>query len=404
MKLLVCIIIFITFNAQSVFAQNQKLRMNTFFAYHSESFLGLENGLRSFGKGVSKLNVKYDTAKSSSQLALNYDGYNNFALDGSYIQYTNGIATYGVGVVDRHWSLSKNTSLILSRNARPSKSVYLKLKNKFGYEWLPQKANWSFEVFNGNTEGSLNNSKSMLFGARAIISPIEGLDFELIQTSQWGGKEYSAGISALSTALFKDSNDSTNSNINKMAGFGISYLIHNDKIPLRIYTQVIGEDEAGNLPSCLSYLAGVELSNAKIIYPTTVGFEAIDTRVDTTTNGYCGPVTMYNNSTYDYTNYGKVLGTAIDSEGTSLELFGKSQISQKINIKYSTKVVVINDTSWSKHRLSSKRESGHINSLGISWDKDTISLNASVYHQDFDLDKANIKRGYGVSISSSIIF
>ena len=34
-------------------------------------------------------------------------------------------------------------------------------------------------------------AKSMLLGCRAILSPVEGLDFELVQTSQWGGKGYS---------------------------------------------------------------------------------------------------------------------------------------------------------------------------------------------------------------------
>jgi len=54
---------------------------------------------------------------------------------------------------------------------------------------------------------------------------LKGLEFELIQTSQWGGKGHSTGISALGAALFFDTNDGSNSNINKMAGFGISYLI-----------------------------------------------------------------------------------------------------------------------------------------------------------------------------------
>ena len=81
---------------------------------------------------------------------MNYDGYNNFTLDGSYLQYTQGIATYGCGAVDRHWSFSENTSLILSHNARPSKSIYLKLENRFGYDWLPSKANWSLEVLMGS--------------------------------------------------------------------------------------------------------------------------------------------------------------------------------------------------------------------------------------------------------------
>jgi hypothetical protein len=394
----------ISVNGNPVHAQNQSFRVNTSLAYASESFLGLQNGLRPSESGIAKFNISYDLKDLSSQLSINYDEYNQFTLDGSYLQYTTGIATFGVGRIDRHWSFSEKTSLILSHNARPSKSIYLKLKNKFGYDWLPSKANWSFETFNGYTEGSLNNSKSMLLGLRAILSPVEGLDFELLQTSQWGGKGYSTGISALSSAIILDSNYESNSNINKMAGFGISYSIPSNILPLRIYGQTIGEDEAGSLPSCLSYLAGFELSYDKIKYPTIIGIETLDTRTYTSEHGHCGPNTMFNNNTYKYTNYGKVMGAAIDTESNSYELFGQSQISQKLNIKYSTKFVSINDNDWARHRLSSKHQSGLVNSLGATWSTNNISFSGNIYNQGFNLDKVGIKSGYGASLSVSTIF
>jgi hypothetical protein len=189
-----------------------------------------------------------------------------------------------------------------------------------------------------------------------------------------------------------------------MAGFGLSYLIPYNKNTYRVYGQTVGEDEAGNLPSCLSYLAGLEWTNLKIKYPTTINIEAIDTRTYTSKNGNCGANSMYNNNTFDYTNYGYVMGAEIDTQGTSLTLFGKSQLSKKMYIEYSTKVVVINDTGWSAHRLSSKRKSGLINSIGISRVINNINLNGNIHYQDFNLDKANIKNGLGLNLSSSIMF
>jgi hypothetical protein len=404
LKLYFFLLFFIITSGHATFAQNQSIGINTSLAFYSKSFLGLQNYLRSPDKGTAKFNIKYETINTTSQLSLNYDGYNNLIFDGSYFQYTNGIATYGIGKVDRHWSFSDNTSLILSNNARPSESIYLKLENKFGYDWLPSKASWSFEVFNGFTKGSLNGGKSMLLGTRAILSPIEGLDFELIQTSQWGGSKYNNRISAFGSALLFDTNNGSNANINKMAGFGISYLIPSKVMPLRIYGQAIGEDEAGNLPSCFAYLTGLEWTNTKNKYPTIVGIEATDTRIDKTKHGYCGPNTMYNNNTYDYTNYGRIMGAAIDTEGTSLGIYVRSQIFQKINVKFTTKSVVINDNNWSGHRLSSNRQSGFINTLGISWVNNNISFNGRIYNQAFNLDKANINSGSGIGLSSSIMF
>jgi hypothetical protein len=404
MNFLFLFVVLISFTVQPVFSQTQKLRTGGTFISHSEHFLGLQNGLRSSDKNVGKFNINYDTNNSSSQLVFNYNGNNNFTLDESYLQYSRGIVTFGVGAVDRHWSFSKNTSLILSHNARPSKSIYLKLKNKLGNHYLRPKTNWSIEVFNGFTEGSLDNANSMLFGIRAIITPIERLSFELVQTSQWGGKGYDNGLTGLGSALFFDTNESSNSNINKMAGFGFSYTTINSLIPLRVYGQAIGEDEAGSLPSCYAYLAGAEWSNKKIKYPITLGIEAVNTRTKISTNGYCGPNSIYNNYVYKYTNYGKTMGSEIDTEGNSIEFFGKSQISQELNIDYSSKAVVINGANWPDHRLSSNRQTGLINSLGITWAKNYLNLNGNIYYQGFFLDKANVKDGYGIGFSSSIIF
>ena len=398
------IFILILINTQPVFSQTQSIQIKTDLAYSSKSFLGVKNKHRDSNKDIAKLDLIYVNKNLTSQLSLNYNQNNTYTLDGSYLQYTSGIITFGVGSIGRNWSFSDNTSLILTQNARPTQSIYLKLENKFNYDWLPSEANWSFESFNGINEGALNNTNSVLTGFRATLTPVKNLQFELVQTSQWGGKGHSLGISNLKAAVFSDTNIGTNSNINKMAGFGISYKIPTKMTPLRIYGQAIGEDEAGNLPSCYAYLAGLEWKNMKFKYPITLGIETIDTRINRTKNGYCGPNTMYNNGTYSYTNYGKTMGAAIDTEGTSKNLFIRSQISQNIKVKLETKSIVINDNNWSGHRLSSDRQSGFINSLGLSWTKDNIKFNGDIYSQDFNLDKANIKNGYGISFSSSIIF
>ena len=404
LKSSILLLLFASFSLKPIFAQNQKFDINSSVAFHSKKYFGSLNAPRSTNNKLAKLSIKYATSRPSFKLALNYIEDNNFNFDSSYLQYSSGIVTFGIGTIDRNWSFSENTSLILSNNARPSKSIYLKAKNNFEYNWLPPEANWSFEMFNGLTQGSLNYKKSMLIGIRTIISPTYGLDFELFQTSQWGGENFDNGISALGAALLFDTNVGSNSNINKMAGFGISYLIPSSIMPLRIYGQLVGEDEAGSLPSCLTYLAGLEWSIEKIQYPLTIGVETLDTRTDETTHGNCGPNTMYNNSIYDYVNYGNTMGAEIDSEGTSLELFGQSQISKEIDIRYSTKFVTINDNNWAGHRLSSRRQSGLINSLGINWKKNNFNINVNIFNQGLALDKVNIESKSGIGFSSTFKF
>ena len=399
------IFIFATFlNTQPLFSQNDTLNMSLGAAFNSGNVLGVYNNLRTQNKSNVNFNIEYSNRSLSSQLSLNFDDHEKLSFDNSYVNYEKGIANLSIGKVDRIWSFSKKSSLILSSNSRPLEALYLKLENRLDTKWMPSTVNWSFELINGPTKNSYNGKNSMLSGARVVISPSDKFNFEFLQTAQWGDqndKLYSTNIDAL---LFGNTNGGINSNINKMAGFGLSYSMPLNKNTYRFYSQAIGEDEAGNLPSCLSWMAGLELTASEIKFPTTFTIEAVDTRVKKTTHSNCGPNTMYNNAIYDYINYDTVLGVPIDTEGTSLEFFGQSQVNNNLSINYSTKFLNINDKNYLQHRLSSKRSLGTISSLGIYWDKDGLELGGNISYQNLILDKANVSNATIFSLFTSVKF
>jgi hypothetical protein len=401
------LLIFITttlLNTQPLFSQNTNLMMSVGTSFNSKNTLGFYNNLRGQNKSNVNFNLEYSRKNLLSQLSLNFDDHDKLSFHNSHISYEKGIASLNIGKVDRIWSFSKKSSLILSSNSRPLEALSLKLENKFNTNWLHSSANWSVEIINGSTRNSLNGENSMLSGARVVVSPSEKLNFEFLQTGQWGDqndKLYSSNIDAL---LFSNTNEGKNSTINKMAGFGLSYSIPFNKYTYRFYGQAIGEDEAGNLPSCYSVMAGLELTAPEMKFLEILTIEAVDTRVKRTTNGNCGPNTMYNNGTYDYINYDTVLGVPIDTEGTYLELFGQSQVNKNLGINYSTKILSINDKDYSQNRLSSKRVSGTITSLGIFWEKDGFELGGNIGYQNFILDKANVSNGTIFSLFTSVKF
>ena len=399
------IFIFATFlNTQPLFSQNDTLNMSFGTAFNSGNVLGVYNNLRTQNKSNFNFNLEYSKRSLSSQLSLNFDDHDKLSFDNSYVNYEKGIANLSIGKVDRIWSFSEKSSLILSSNSRPLEALSLRLENKFNTNWLPSSANWSVELINGSTKNSYNGKNSMLSGARVVISPSEKLNFEFLQTAQWGDqndKLYSSNIDAL---LFGNTNDGKNSNINKMAGFGLSYSVPLNKNTYRFYNQAIGEDEAGSLPSCYAWMAGLELTAPEMKFPTTLTIEAVDTRVKKSTHGNCGANFMYNNGTYKYINYDTVLGAPIDTEGTSLELFGQSQVNENLGINYSTKFLSINDKDYSPHRLSSVRSSGTVTSLGIYWEKDEFELGANISYQNIILDKAYVSNGTIFSLFTSFKF
>jgi len=398
------IFIFATFlDTQPLFSQNDALNMSVGTAFNSGNVLGVYNNLRTQNKSNVNFNLEYLKRNLSSQLSLNFDDHDKLNFDNSYVNYKKGIANLSIGKVDRIWSFSEKSSLILSSNSRPLEALSLKLENRFNTNWLPSNANWSVELINGSTESSYDNKKSMLSGARVVISPHKNLNFEILQTAQWGDqndKFYSTNIKA----FFFDTNEGKNASVNKMAGFGLSYSVPSNENTYRFYSQAIGEDEAGNLPSCYAWMAGLELTAPKMKFPTILTVETVDTRVRRTRHGYCGPNTMYNNSVYDYINYDTVLGVPIDTEGTSLEIFGQSQVNKNLGINYSTKFLSINDKDYSQHRLSSKRSLGAITSLGVNWKKDGFNLGGSISYQDLILDKANISNDMLFSLFTSVKF
>ena len=401
----VLIFVFATFlNTQPLFSQNDALNMSVGTTFNSGNVLGFYNNLRPQNKSNINFNLDYSKRSLSSQLSLNFNDHDKLHFDNSYVNYKKGIANLSIGKVDRIWSFSKKSSLILSSNSRPVEAISIKLENKFNTKLLPLTANWSVDIINGSAKNSLNNKSSMLSGTRVIISPSEQLNFEFIQTAQWGDQNdhiFSSNIDAL---LFTDTNIGKNASINKMAGFGISYSVPLLENTYRFYSQAIGEDEAGSLPSCFSWMVGLELTAPEMKFPTTLTIEAVDTSIKRSTHGNCGANTMYSNSTYDYINYDTVLGVPIDTEGTSLELFGQSQINKNLDINYSTKFLNINDKDYSQHRLSSKRSLGTITSLGIYWKKDGFNLGGNISYQNIALDKAIISNSTIFSLYTSVEF
>ena len=403
-KFLLTFIFTTLLTTQPLFSHDTDLKMSVSTSFNSKNTLGFYNNVRAQSKSSIKFNFEYMKKNFSSNLSLNFDDYDKFNIDNSDVNFKKGIANLNIGKLDRIWSFSKKSSLILSSNSKPLEAISIKLKDKFNTSWPTSTANWSVEIINGSTKNSYNENDSMLTGARVIISASEQLNFEFIQTAQWGNQNhhlYSTNIDAL---LFADTNSGKNANINKMAGFGISYSVPLRQNSYRFYSQAIGEDEAGNLPSCFSWMAGLELSAPRMKFPTTITIEAVDTRVSKTEHGFCGANTMYNNSVYDYINYDTVLGVPIDTEGTSLELFGQSQINNNLGINYSTKFLSINNKDYSQHRLSSKRSLGTITTLGVYWEKDGFDLGGSIGYQNIILDKTNISNGTIFSLYSLVEF
>ena len=306
----------------------------------------------------------------------------------------------GAGKINRHWSPSSHTSLILSRNAPAFHSAYIRKSEASTTDlpilrWL---GDWDGEFFVGTTDDAGQPDNALIMGMRARIRPINNLELDFVRTAQWGGVGQPQDFETFLRILSGRSNEGAAAGANQMAGIGISYTLPNVADGVHLYYQGIGEDEAGYLPSCFMHLGGIEVNTPLFGVPSQVTLEHTDTRINTTGGGFCGPNTAYRNGTYSYAQNGTVLGAAIDTESVATSLHVKHQLPE-MSINWSLGHYVINDQSLATHRLSTTRAEGFVATAGLSREMLGGTLSALVSHQDFDLNNAGFGKGTRVGLS-----
>ena len=342
----------------------------------------------------NKFKYRLQIAKSDESEILYFDG--------SYMSYSPNNWAFGYGLKERHWSPSSANSLILSRNARPFQSFYVQTKSeqKFNSKFLSWMGKWSAEFFIGSLEKNRNIEQAKIAGARVKFKPLDGLEIDLVRTAQFGGKGRSESFKTFFGLILGQSD--MGDEANQLAGLGVSYEVLRGKVPVKIYGQMIGEDEAGYLPSCFMHLAGIEISSTISSIPSKFSIEGLDTVISTTKNGWCGPNTAYNNSYYasGYTHHGKTMGASIETASRSLNIFAEHKFS-KHDLLWSISKININVPSLSSHRLSSKSVSGYDFSVGTKFDLASLELTSRIYYQGYALDTAKQKKGLKLSVSLS---
>lgn len=183
-------------------------------------------------------------------------------LDGSYIAVNVGNWVLGAGAIDRWWGPGWQSSLILSANARPIPSVWLNRKIPLAPEWrwLSWVGPWQLTLLAGQLEEERFVPDAKLLGARLTIMPLQGLEVGFARAIQWGGEGQSQDSRSLGKALIGDSNEVGDEVGNELAGFDFRYGFATASASYGIYAQMIGEDEAGFLPSKRTGLAGIDLA------------------------------------------------------------------------------------------------------------------------------------------------
>jgi hypothetical protein len=173
----------------------------------------------------------------------------------------------------------------------------------------------------GQFESDRDYSHALLFGLRTEIRPHPTLQIAATRTAQWCGDGRPCGLDTFWDLLIGNDNDQDLSEQpgNQLGGFDIRWSWPGARLPLAVYAQAIGEDEAGFLPSKYLGLFGAEVWGDLGGGSWRAHVEYADTACDFV-NSEPQFGCAYTSSIYTtgYRYRGRVLGHAMDADGESV--------------------------------------------------------------------------------------
>lgn len=263
--------------------------------------------------------------KLSATLAADPDDDREFRADGSYVAASLGNWIVSAGYTDRWWGPGWQGSLILSNNARPLPAIAVDRNESLPFDlpvlrWLGP---WRLSSFMGRFESDRDHPNALLFGLRVEFRPHPTLQLAASRSAQWCGEGRPCNAGTFWDLLSGNDNDQQPDEQpgNQLAGFDLRWSWPGGRVPIAVYAQAIGEDEAGLLPSKHLGLFGVEswweAADGSWRAHVEYADSACDFLSDPPEFG-CA----YTNSIY-YSGYryrGRAVGHSMDADGESIGL------------------------------------------------------------------------------------
>lgn len=216
--------------------------------------------------GASWLGDRFTVQLNGQATASPQDGQ-AFRADGSLIAVAIGNYSIAASTLDRWWGPGWDGSLILSNNARPIPAVTIDriFTDSFSSRWLSWIGPWDVSVVFGQMESDREVPDARFVGLRVNFKPLPSLEIGLSRTAQWCGEGRPCDLDTFGKLLVGRDNiggsgiDRDNEPGNQLAGLDIRWAVGPFRLPVAVYGQFIGEDEAGGFPSKYLGQGGLEV-------------------------------------------------------------------------------------------------------------------------------------------------
>ena len=264
-----------------------------------------------------KINVEQDPLIDNGQ-------DRDINVEGSYLAGKLWNQWLIAGQMPTYWGPGHDGSLIRGDASRPVYGLTMQRADQSAFEskWLSWIGPWQYQAFAGQLDDYDAVPDAKLIGLRVTAQPLPYLELGASRAFQWGGESRPESFDSFWDAVIGKDNvygDTPNPS-NQVAGFdarlNLQPLL---QVPMGVYAQYAGEDEAGGVPAKKMYLAEVDYSSSYQNMPFQLYTEWADTR----TNGKAQGIT-YNHSVYKggFYQHGYPLAHAMGGDGQMISVGG----------------------------------------------------------------------------------
>ena len=250
-------------------------------------------------------------------------------LEGSYLAGKLWNQWLIAGQIPTYWGPGHDGSLIRGDATRPVYGFTVQRAEQIAFEnkWLSWIGPWQYQAFAGQLDDYSAVPDAKLIGLRVTAQPLPYLELGASRAIQWGGEGRPESLSSLWDA-FVGSKDNGGTGepdpSNQIAGFDARLnLFSLTQIPVGLYAQYVGEDEAGGLPAKKMYLAGIDYSSTVKNMPYQLYTEWADTRTNGKVQGISYNHTNYTDGFYQH---GYPLAHALGGDAQMISVGGDIRI------------------------------------------------------------------------------
>ncbi|WP_180173808.1 capsule assembly Wzi family protein [Acinetobacter sp. YH01024] len=328
-------------------------------------------------------------------------------LEGSYIAGKLWNQWLIAGQIPTYWGPGHEGSLIRGDASRPVYGFTMQRAEQQAFEtkWLSWIGPWQYQAFAGQLDDYHAIPDAKLLGFRLTAQPLPYLELGASRILQWGGEGRSESFDSLWNAIKGNDNfyDGDLDKSNQIAGFDARLnLNYWSGVPISLYGQYVGEDEAGLLPSKKMYSAGVDYSSQLNNLPLQVYAEWADTR----TNGDVQGIS-YNHYIYQdgYYQHGFPLGHAMGGDGQMLSLGGDIRFDVMNRLNGRVMMAKVNQSNSINNQAFTQKDK--IKALDLTWThylkpNAPLKLNGWVSDSDVYGQDAGVSIGVEIPLDRSL--